>query len=178
MLFRSQDQLLDTRLRRQAAEQRHLRSLAGVREQQSDLEALRRKRLNNAGIQERMEGLVRQGAISRLELDRQQERNVELDGLIHHTEQQQEAARRELAESEANVSQVGSGNRRQLNAIYSESRRQLLETNTRLEQLQSRLQLAVLRAPVAGHVLDLQAREGELTSGRPLLRIEIGRAHV
>jgi HlyD family secretion protein len=166
-----QDQLRDTALRRKAANERRLRSLASIGEQSSALETLRQKRTINANIQRRMEGLVRQGAISRLELDRQEERNVELDGLIHRTEQQLEAARRDLGESEANLDQVGSGNRRLLYGQYSEARRQLLETSTRLEQLQSRLRLGVLRAPVEGMVFDLRAKPGELAAGHSLLRI-------
>jgi HlyD family secretion protein len=166
-----QDQLRDTALRRKAADERRLRSVASLREQSSDLKTLRQKRLINASIQARMEGLVRQGAISRLELDRQEERNVELDGLILRTEQQLEAARRDLGESRANLDQVGSGNRRQLYGQYIEARRQLLETSTRLEQLQSRLRLGVLRSPVEGMVFDLRAKPGELAAGHSLLRI-------
>ena len=126
------DQLRDMALRRRAADQRRLRSEATIREQSAELEALRRKRAINANIQSRMEGLVRQGAISRLELDRQEERNVELDGMIHRGEQQLEAARRDLGESEANLAQLVSGNRRLLYGESIEARRQLLETSSQI----------------------------------------------
>ena len=165
------DQLQDTALRRKAADERRLRSAASFREQNSDLQALIRKRAINNNIQLRMEGLLQQGAISRLELYRQEERNVELDGLIHRTEQQLEAARRDIGESDANLKQVGSSNRRLLYGQYVEARRQLLETGSRLAQLQSRLRLGILRAPVAGKVFDLRAKPGELASGHVLARI-------
>ena len=126
------DQLRDMALRRRAADQRRLRSEATIREQSAEPEALRRKRAINANIQSRMEGLVRQGAISRLELDRQEERNVELDGMIHRGEQQLEAARRDLGESEANLAQLVSGNRRLLYGESIEARRQLLETSSQI----------------------------------------------
>jgi len=169
-------QMLDTDLRRRAADQRRLRSVATVRQQISDLQALERKEAINNGIHRRMEGLVRQGAISRLELDRQEERQVDLEGTIRRTRQEILSAQRGLAESELNLEQVGSLNRRQLYERYDEARRQLLETSTRLEQLRSRLKLGRILAPVAGEVFDLKAKEGELAIARPLLRIVPRRA--
>jgi hemolysin D len=169
-------QLLDIDLRRRSADQRRLRSLATLRQQISDLEALERKQTINNGIHRRMEGLVRQGAISRLELDRQEERQVELEGTIRRTRQEILSAQRGLAESELNLEQVGSLNRRQLYERYDEARRQLLETSTRLEQLRSRLKLGRILAPAAGEVFDLKAKAGELAMARPLLRIVPRRA--
>jgi HlyD family secretion protein len=165
------DQQRDTALRRQAAQERLLRSGATLRQQRSDLEALLRKQTINRRIQGRMERLVQQGAISRLELDRQEERSVELDGMIQRTVQQLEAARRDVGESAANLDQVGSSNRRQLSAQYDEARRQLLELNTRLDQLESRIRLSRLVAPVEGQVFDLKAKAGELAAGPYLLRL-------
>jgi len=148
-----------------------LRSLATLRQQVSDLEALERKKAINDGIQQRMAGLVRQGAISRLELDRQEERQVDLEGAIRRTRQELLSAQRGLAESELNLEQVGSLDRRQLYVRYDEARRQLLETSTRLEQLRSRLKLGRILAPAAGEVFDLRAKPGELAGARPLMRI-------
>jgi len=164
-------ELHDTDLRRRAADQRRLRSLATLRQQVSDLEALERKKAINDGIQQRMAGLVRQGAISRLELDRQEERQVDLEGAIRRTRQELLSAQRGLAESELNLEQVGSLDRRQLYVRYDEARRQLLETSTRLEQLRSRLKLGRILAPAAGEVFDLRAKPGELAGARPLMRI-------
>jgi HlyD family secretion protein len=164
-------ELHDTDLRRRAADQRRLRSLATLRQQVSDLEALERKKAINDGIQQRMAGLVRQGAISRLELDRQEERQVDLEGTIRRTRQELLSAQRGLAESELNLEQVGSLDRRQLYVRYDEARRQLLETSTRLEQLRSRLKLGRILAPAAGEVFDLRAKPGELAGARPLMRI-------
>jgi len=169
-------QMRDTDLRRRAADQRRLRSAATVRQQISDLQALERKQAINNGIHHRMEGLVRQGAISRLELDRQEERQVDLEGTIRRTRQEILSAQGGLAESELNLEQVGSLNRRQLYERYDEARRQLLETSTRLEQLRSRLKLGRILAPAAGEVFDLKAKEGELALARPLLRIVPRRA--
>jgi len=165
------DQQRDAALRHRAAQERLLRSEATVRQQSGTLLSLERKRAINRRIQARMEGLVRQGAISRLELDRQQERSVELDGLIHSTAQQLEAARREVEESVANRDQTTTANRRQLNSQYDEARRQALEIHTRLEQLSTRLRLARLLAPAEGQVSDLQAKAGEQATGARLLQI-------
>lgn len=165
------DHQRDLALRRQASQERLERSRASLRQRNAELETLLRKRSINRRIQGRIERLASQGAISRLELDRQQERSVELDGLIRTAEQQQEAARRELGESTANRDQTGTSSRRQLNSQADEARRQRLEIHTRLEQLDSRLRLSRLVAPVAGQVFDLKARPGEQAAGSMLLRI-------
>lgn len=165
------DQQQDLALRRQAAQERLERSRASLRQRSAELETLLRKRSINRRIQARMERLASVGAISRLELDRQQERSVELEGLIRTAEQQREAARRELGESTANRDQTGTSSRRQLNSQADEARRQRLEIHTRLEQLDSRLRLSRLVAPVSGQVFDLKARTGEQAAGTLLLRI-------
>lgn len=164
-------QLLDVELRRRAAGERRLQQRATLRRQIADLETLQRKQTINRGIQHRMEGLVRQGAISRLELDRQEERGVELEGAVQRTRQEIEAARRALGESALNEEQVDSLNRRQLFSQYDEARRQLLETGTRLAQLNTRLKLGRIQAPAAGEVFDLRAKAGELAPAGSLLRI-------
>lgn len=169
-------QLRDVELRRRAAEQRRLRSVANLNQQRSDLEALERKQAINDSIHQRMATLVQQGAISRLELDRQEERQAELLGTIRRTRQEILSAERGLAESALNLEQVSSLNRRQLYSQYDEARRQLLETSARLEQLQSRLKLGRILAPADGEVFDLKAKAGELATARPLLRIVPRRA--
>lgn len=165
------DQQRDLALRRVAAEERLERSRVSFRQRTAELETLLRKQVINRRIQGRLERLAGQGAISRLELDRQQERSVELDGLIHTAEQQRQAAWRELAETSANRDQSGTSSRRQLHSQAEEARRQLLEIRTRLEQLDSRLRLSRLTAPVTGQVFDLKARPGEQAAGGLLLRI-------
>jgi HlyD family secretion protein len=164
--------LRDSMLRRKAADQRRLRSEANLRQQAVQLDVLRRKFAINQNIRGRMAFLRSQGALSQLELDRQDERQMELLGTIVRTEQELNAARRSLAESEANLEQVSTTNAQQLWGRFDMARKQLLETTSRLNQVEDRLERTRLVAPVAGRVFDLQAKTGEIaTVGKPLLKI-------
>lgn len=162
----------DIALRRQVALQRLRRSQAGEQEQTDVLAALRARFALNANIRERMAQLAREGAISHLELERQDERQLDLLSTIRRTEQQRAAAGSGVIESLTNQEQVGTDNARRLWDRYDEARHRLLETSTRLGQVEERLRLGRVVAPRAGRVFDLQAREGEISSpGRPLLRL-------
>jgi HlyD family secretion protein len=162
----------DIELRRQVALQRLRRSQAGEREQTEVLAALRARFALNANIRARMAQLAREGAISHLELERQDERQLDLLSTIRRTEQQRAAAGSGVIESQTNQDQVGTDNARRLWDRYDEARHRLLETSTRLGQVEERLRLGRVVAPRAGRVFDLQARSGEISSpGRPLLRL-------
>ncbi|WP_216914679.1 MULTISPECIES: HlyD family efflux transporter periplasmic adaptor subunit [unclassified Synechococcus] len=162
----------DIELRRRVALQRLRRSQAGEREQTDVLAALRARFALNANIRERMAQLAREGAISHLELERQDERQLDLLSTIRRTEQQRAAAGSGVVESLTNQEQVGTDNARRLWDRYDEARHRLLETSTRLGQVEERLRLGRVVAPRAGRVFDLQARSGEISSpGRPLLRL-------
>ena len=80
-------------LREQAATKELARSRVNQQQQAIDLDAMRRKLAINESISARMHKLVREGAMSRLELDRQMERQIELLGAIRRTEQELESAR-------------------------------------------------------------------------------------
>ncbi|WP_216908707.1 HlyD family efflux transporter periplasmic adaptor subunit [Synechococcus sp. CCY 0621] len=162
----------DIQLRHRVALQRLRRSQAGEREQADVLEALRARYALNANIRARMAQLAREGAISHLELERQDERQMDLLSTIRRTEQQLAAAGSGVVESLTNQEQVGTENTRRLWDRYDEARQRLLETTTRLGQVEERLRLGRVLAPRPGRVFDLQARAGELpTPGRPLLKL-------
>lgn len=162
----------DLQLQRRAADQRRLRTTATVRQQEQQLEVLQQKYALNGRIRGRMEKLWKQGAISQLELERHDERQIELLGSIRRTEQELDAARRSLAESETAVEQVGTTNFKSLWDRYNTSRKQSLELGSRLNQVDERLQRSVLQAPVSGRVFDLKAKTGETSRvGEALLKI-------
>jgi HlyD family secretion protein len=164
--------LREINLRRRAADQRRLRSKAGLRQQVEQLDVLRRKYAINANIRDRMARLLNQGAISQLELERHDERQMELFGAILKAEQELVAARRSLAESEANLEQVTTSNSQSLWDRYDAARKQILETSSRLSQVDERLQRSRLVAPISGKVFDLTAKSGEIASvGKPLVKI-------
>jgi HlyB family type I secretion system ABC transporter/HlyD family type I secretion membrane fusion protein len=162
----------DIQLRHRVALQRLRRSEAGQREQLEVLAAFRARYALNANIRQRMAQLAREGAISHLELERQDERQLDLLSTIRRTEQQLDAAGSGVVESLTNQEQVATDNDRRLWDRYDEARHRLLETSTRLSQVEERLRLGQVVAPRSGRVFDLQARSGEIsTPGRPLLRL-------
>lgn len=162
----------DLQLRQRVALERLHRSEAGQREQADVLTALRARYALNANIRARMAQLAREGAISHLELERQDERQLDLLSTIRRTEQQLAAAGSGVSESLTSTEQLGTDNARRLWDRHDEARHRLLETSTRLGQVEERLRLGRVVAPRPGRVFDLQARAGELsTPGRPLLRL-------
>jgi hemolysin D len=166
------NEVRDLQLQRRAADQRRLRTTATVRQQEQQLEVLQKKYALNGRIRSRMEKLWKQGAISLLELERHDERQIELLGSIRKTEQELDAARRSLSETETAVEQVGTTNFKSLWDRYNSARKQSLELGARLNQVDERLQRSVLLAPVAGRVFDLKAKTGETSRvGEALLKI-------
>lgn len=159
-------------LRQRVAQQRLRRSLAGEREQADVLATLRSRYALNANIRARLALLSREGAISHLELERQDERQLDLLSSIRHTEQQLVAAGSGVVESRTNEDQVTTENGRRLWDRYNEARQRLLETTTRLSQVHERLRLGRVLAPRPGRVFDLQASNGQIASpARPLLKL-------
>ena len=162
----------DLQLQRRTADQRRLRTTASVRQQEQQLEVLRQKHALNSKIRGRMETLWQQGAISQLELERHDERQIELMGSIRKTEQELDAAQHALSETETAVEQVGTTHFKSLWERYNTSRKQSLELRARLNQVDERLQRSVLLAAVSGRVFDLKAKTGETSRvGEPLLKI-------
>jgi len=159
-------------LREQASEQEQQRSVINLEQQASDLAALQQKKVINASITARMKRLVKQGAISRLELDRQEEREAELGGAFARTKKELESARYRVRESQLKQLQIPAAERKQLYAEYDNARLQLSGVDSRLDELNDRLVLGRLVAPVAGKVFDLGVKPGEIISpARPALQI-------
>jgi hemolysin D len=159
-------------LREQAAEQEQQRSVISLEQQASDLEALLQKKRINDSITARMTRLVNQGGLSRLELDRQEERATELRGAIARTQKELESARHRVSESQLKKMQIPAAELKLLYAEYDNSRLQLSGVDARIDDLNDRLVLGRLVAPVAGKVFDLSIKPGEIiTPGRPALQI-------
>jgi HlyD family secretion protein len=165
-------EMKDLRLRQRAAQQRLRRSEAAEQEQIDVLKTLRARYALNANIRQRLAHLSRQGAISHLELERQDERQMDLLSTIRRTEQQLVAAGSGVVESRTNQDQVTTENARRLWDRYNETRQRLLDTTTRLSQVDERLRLGRVVAPRPGRVFDLQASSGQIaTPARPLLKL-------
>jgi HlyD family secretion protein len=167
-----QDEVNELRLREAAASQERARSEINLRQQISDLESLRRRYALNDNISQRMESLIRQGAMARLELDRQNERQEELAATIRRTEEEVNSAQRRIEEIGFKQQQIPAAERKQLYAQYDNARQQLLEAEGRLMDLRDRLDLGRLRSPGAGQVFDLAVKAGEVaTTAQPVMQI-------
>jgi hemolysin D len=162
----------EVRLRVLAALEESARNALNTRQQLSDLAGLRQKLAINKRITERLRPLQESGAISQLELDRQLERELEVETAMRRTELEAASGRRRENEGSFKVQQISAANSKQLFTTLDNARNQLRDVESRLVELDERLALSTLRTPVAGRVFDLSVRRGELASpARPVLRI-------
>ncbi len=162
----------ETSLREQAADQERLRTEINLKQQIGDLATLRSKYAINESISRRMEGLVKQGAMAQLELDRQNERQLELLSTIRRTEQEIHSARGKVNESTLNRQQVSAANSKQLYPQYDNVRQQLIDGDSRLTEVNERIRLSQVVAPITGRVFDLHLKPGESTNtARPILKL-------
>jgi HlyD family secretion protein len=163
---------LELRLRRQAAEQELARSIINLNQQQSDLQGLTRRLAINESIRKRMVRLVRQGAVSHLELDRQDERQTDLIATLRRTSQERDSARHRVEESRLRLRQILAADRKQVFNEYHNARQQWFESKARLLDLRDRINLSELRAASEGRIFDLSVKVGELaTPATPVMRI-------
>jgi len=163
---------LEVELRSVAAQEEAARIAINTQQQISELEGLQRKLAINQQISARMLPLQRAGAISRLEMDRQYEREVEVETAVRRTQMEIDSGRRREQESLYKVRQISAANLKQLFTAFDNARNQLLESDNRLVEIDERIALSSLRAPVAGRVFDLSVRRGEMASpARPSLKI-------
>ena len=162
----------DVQLRLQAATQELKRSEINLEQQASDLLSLRRRQAIENNITDRMKRLVKEGAMTRLELDRQEQRIAELEGTIFRTEKELESARYRIRESQLKQRQIPAAESKQLYAQYDNARLQLASVQASIDELNDRLQLGRMLAPIAGRIFNLSIKPGEtLTPVRPALQI-------
>ena len=162
----------ETSLREQSADQGRIRTEINLNQQIGDLATLRNKYSINESISRRMEGLVKQGAMAQLELDRQNERQLELLSTIRRTGQEINAARRKVSESNLNREQVTAADSKQLYPQYNNVRQQLIDGDSRLAEINERIRLSQVVAPITGRVFDLSVKPGETTNtARPILKL-------
>jgi hemolysin D len=166
------DAELEVRLRSLAAIEESARSAINTQQLLSDLAALRRKMAINNEITERLRRLQGVGGISRLDLDRQRERQIDVEMALRRTEKEASSSRRRERQSGYQVQQISAANRKQLFTAFDNARQQLRDSEIRLVEVEERIALSSLRAPVSGRVFDLTVKKGEMaTPARPALKI-------
>ena len=154
----------ELQLREQASQRELTRSRLQASQQLSDLEGLRSQLRTNQDISNRMRRLVQEGALSRLELDRQLERQQQIVTSLRRTEREWQSALQRVEETRLKTLQIPAAERRQVFTRFNNARQQLIEVNSKIADQKQRLSFQLVRAPIAGKVADLKARAGELAS--------------
>ena len=163
---------LEVALRQNSAKEEQKRIRINTAQAQSDLAGLKSRLIIDRNITKRMEQLLAQGAISRLEVDRQQERLSELESAVRRAELEVASSGRREVESNYKLNQIGVANAKELFTNYDNARQQLIEANSRVADLQDRLVMGRITASIAGKVFDLNARVSEVAlASRPVLKI-------
>jgi len=163
---------IEVALRQRSAMEENKRIRINTSQAKSDLLGLQVRLAIDRNITRRMEQLLRQGAISRLEVDRQHERLAELDSAVKRAELEVASATRREMEGGYKLNQIGIANAKELYTNYDNARQQLIEANNRVADLEDRISLGRIKASQPGKVFDLSARAGEVAlTSRPLLKI-------
>lgn len=163
---------LEVILRQKSAKEEQKRIRINTSQAQSDLAGLKTRLAIDRNITRRMEHLLEQGAISRLEVDRQHERLSELQSAVQRAELEVASSGRREMESNYKLNQIGVANAKELFTSYDNARQQLIEANNRLADLEDRLVMGRITASQSGKVFDLTARVSELAlASRPVLKI-------
>ena len=163
---------LEVALRERSAKEEKKRIRINTLQAQSDLAGLKSRLAIDRNITSRMEHLLEQGAISRLEVDRQQERLAELESAVKRAELEVASSERREQESNFKVNQIRVANGKELFTNYDNARQQLIEANSRIADLEDRLVMGRMKATISGKVFDLNARVSEIAlASRPVLKI-------
>jgi HlyD family secretion protein len=163
---------LEVELRQKSAREENQRIRINTSQARSDLIGLKKRLVIDQNITRRMEKLLAQGAISRLEVDRQHERMAELVSSVQRAELEVASSIRREMESHYKLNQIGVANAKELFTSYDNARQQLIEANSRVADLEDRLLMGRITASQSGRIFDLTARVSEVAlTSRPVLKI-------
>jgi len=163
---------LEVALRLRSSREENKRIRINTQQAQSDLIGLQARLAIDRNISQRMEYLLGQGAISRLEVDRQHERLAELVSSVRRAQLELESSRRREREGGFRNRQISVANAKELYTNYDNARQQLIEANNRINDLADRISMGTIKASVSGRVFDLTARVAEVAlASRPVLKI-------
>jgi hemolysin D len=157
----------DTReleLRQQASQRDLLRAEIQARQQLSDLQGLRSQLRANQDISARMRSLVQKGAMAKLDLDRQLERQEQVNTAMRRTEYEWASAVQRVEETRLRSLQIPAAELRQTYSRFNNARQQLIEVTSKIAEQRQRMAFQVVTAPIDGKVSDLKARVGEMAS--------------
>jgi len=162
----------EVELRSLSAAEENKRIRINRQQAEADLRGFKQRLIIEKSITARMDKLLLQGAISKLEVDRQHARLSELQSTKRRAELEVASARRRELEGKYKFNHINVADAKQLYSNYDNARQSLIDANNRVKDLEERLRLSNVRAPSSGVIFDLNARVGEMAvSGRPILQI-------
>lgn len=154
----------DLALREQIAAQAQERARIEAVQQKIDLNGLKEQLDINESITSRMRDLQVQGAISRLDLERNEEQLIKLRSTYERARLEERSATSRRAEAQLRRRQVLSDDRRQLLQRFTATRQQLLDLQRQIAEQKQRLDQQTIKAPIEGRVFDLAVSKGSLAS--------------
>lgn len=154
----------DLALREQIAAQAQERARVESAQQKIDLNGLKQQLDINESITTRMRILQSQGAISRLDLERNEEQLIKLRSAYERALLEEKSATSRRAEAQLRRRQVLSDDRQQLLQRFTATRQQLLDVQRQIAEQKQRLDQQTLKAPIEGRVFDLAVSKGSLAS--------------
>ena len=166
------DRRLEVKLRQLSAAQELERTKLNESQQASDLAGLRRKLVINQSITVRMRKLVQQGALAKIELERQIEKEIEISTAVQRTAKEHLSAVHRIQESALQAAHIPIEDRKQVYSQYNNAVQQLAQVDHNLADHRQKIALQQVKAPVSGRVFQLSAKQGEVTGpSRPALQI-------
>lgn len=154
----------DLALREQIAAQAQERARVESAQQQIDLNGLKQQLDINESITSRMRILQSQGAISQLDLERNEEQLIKLRATYERALLEERSATSRRAEAQLRRRQVLSDDRQQLLQRFTATRQQLLDVQRQIAEQKQRLDQQTIKAPIEGRVFDLAVSKGSLAS--------------
>jgi len=159
-------------IREQAASVALLRSQSDYKSRVAEVVGLERQVKINEKIIIQMIPLVKEGAASELDLERQRERLEAVRTNLLKARGELTSSKLRINETRLQGSHIPAAERKQLYTSYNNARQQYIEVSSRIADQKQRLDLATLRSSLSGRVFDLQAKAGEtIGPGRPALKI-------
>ncbi len=159
-------------LREQAAGIAVERARLDLQQQRGDLKGMRQQLALNLDILKRLRHLHREGATSKLEVERQQEKTVQLQTKVDRQQLEVRSAQHRVEESTLKATHIPVAEKRELFARYANARQQWLEASSELAEQRQRVKLQTVRAPASGMVANLNISVGEVSStSQPLLTL-------
>jgi hemolysin D len=146
-------------------------ALSEVAQQQSafnqalaELDAAERRLALNRSSHSRLETLVQGGAISKLQMEREEEKLMDAELNYDRTTHRLSQIQEQLRQSKLRAAHVAAADDKELYNRRLNLKKELQQIGNQIAELQKRMDLHTLKAPIAGTVFDIAVGKGELAS--------------